>query len=95
MAGNATSVTTALARLGTRLRTGIVRGQRALTAVARLDTHVQSTVELLATHLAAGWVGLVAGDVGHLGLATHALLGDQHDARRAGFAVRVARVASQ
>lgn len=95
MAGSTTSVTTALARLGTSLRTSIVRGQRALAAVTRLDTCVQPTVQLLATDLPAGRVGLVAGDVGHLGLAAHALLGDQHDAGWAGLAVWMARVAGQ
>lgn len=95
MTGSPTSVTAALAGFGTWLVAHICRWNSALSSMAGLIAVMEVAVQTLAADLPAGWVALVAGDVGHLGLATHTLLGDKHNARGAGLTVWVARMVRQ
>lgn len=82
-------MSTALAGSRARLGTGL---GCTFASVTGLDAFVETTIQTLATDLATGWLGDVAWDVGHLGLAAHAGLGHEDNARRAGFAVWVAGV---
>ena len=95
MTGSSTSVTAALAGFGTWLVAHICRWNNTLSSMARLITVMEVAIQTLAADLSAGWVALVAGDIGHLGLATHTLLGNKHNARGAGLAVWVARMVRQ
>jgi hypothetical protein len=92
MTGSSTSVTAALAGLGAWLVAHISRWNATLASVAGLVAVVEVAVQTLAAHLSTGGIALVTRDVGHLGLATHALLGDKHNARRTGLAVWVTGV---
>lgn len=66
MTSSSTSVTAALAGFGTWLAAHICRWNNTLPSMARLIAVMKVAVQTLAADLSAGWVALVAGDVGHL-----------------------------
>jgi hypothetical protein len=89
MTRQSTSMTTALAGSGARLRT---RLGHTLARVTGLDALVKPTVQSLATDLTAGRLGDVTGNVGHLGLAAHTRLSNKDNTRRTRLAIWVAGV---